>query len=232
MNRCAVTRPDSDGWTVVSTKRPVGPTPSLIAKLKANSSRIVSDSSESIVKLVLKESAGYSFPSYFRDLNFNFLVVLGVGSFGSSWISKAQLCLANGIRLFFKSQHAVCYDPVLTLPEKQALEQLRFCFSPDFKLATESIALLFMPHCDKSLYLDVLKKHRHRLNQISIIGNDFRIYALRSSGDEGQFWASISKCVYVRGFPVTPALSAEVLSDTVFTSFPAEHLPTLVSLLS
>ena len=221
---------DDEGWSVVSTKRNVVPTPAMLHKLKRGMFNL-SDSSEVIVNSVNASSSTYRLPSYLRETNYDSLFVLGIGPFGSSIISKTQLVLARQLLTCCKPRLAFCYDPVLSLPERSSLIRLGFQFNPDLMIADGKNALLFMPHCDKSLYLQVLRDNRHRLDRISLIGNDFRIYALRSSGDEGWLWTELCKYISVKGFFVSPALPPETLSDTVFTEFPVEHLKMLASLL-
>ena len=226
-----VAEPQEEGWTVVKTNRKPVLSPAKLSKLK-RSLGIISDSAEAIVNSVVKTSKSYSFPSYLRDLQFESVIALGIGSFGNSYISKAQLLVLHRLITAYRPTEAFCYDPVLTVDEKKALHQLGMQSSLGSSVPDHSSTLFFMPHCDKSLYLDILKQHRRRLSNLHIIGNDFRIYALRSTGEEGKLWTTIAKYTRTRGFHVTPALPPEVLSDTVFTSFPEEHATALENLLS
>jgi hypothetical protein len=219
-----------DGWTVVS-KKPQVITPKLRRKMHRGISNM-SDSSEVICRKVSGQCKAYKLPSYLKEMDFGSMLILGIGSIGSLQTPLLQLVIAQHIVALCDFTHLACYDPVLTQPEKKALNLLGYKFTSDLTLTSIQPGLLFMPHCDKSLYLSILREHRSKLDRLTIIGNDFRVYALRSTGDEGLFWTKICECMSFRGFHLSPNLPLGTLSDTVCMQFLPEDIQTLVDLLS
>ncbi|XP_041349563.1 2-(3-amino-3-carboxypropyl)histidine synthase subunit 1-like isoform X2 [Gigantopelta aegis] len=107
-------------------------------------------------------------------------VSYGIGHFSSCIIARYQLCLILAVREQLEIPESCCfvYDPVFTAVEKQALEKLNFNIisqNEEGKRPCTSPTLVFMPHCGKALYNNLLFENWEptQLVNLILIGNSF-----------------------------------------------------------
>ena len=168
------------------------------------------------------------------DEKFSVIIALGIGSFSISKVSLEQVAALCLIKDHCHIEKVVCYDPVFSHIEKQTLQGLEIeCtedYSSCFDLSSDEI-LFLMPHCDKSIYLDVIRSNINRIERVTIVGNDFRKYTLSSSGSEGVFWESLVDCMSLTAFSLCNMFSRETFNDTVTMVFKQDCLSVLQDLI-
>lgn len=119
---------------------------------------------------------------------FRSLVSLGIGNFASSKPALLQLALALCLHEDYLDRgdegHAsAAYDPHFTEREAEACRALGMSVPPtdaDLLSGAAGPTLFLMPHCPYRLYAEVLWHSWHALPFVTILGNSFAAYALRS----------------------------------------------------
>ncbi|KAJ2857475.1 hypothetical protein FB639_005994, partial [Coemansia asiatica] len=107
------------------------------------------------------------------------IVCYGIGSPFSS-VSQWQLALILEINSVFKL-HLWAFDPVTTVVDAEALEQLGICIIPENEQAKRKAlkkTLFFMPHCEQFLYENVVAANwsTDLLDRVMVVGNRFSGY--------------------------------------------------------
>lgn len=123
-----------------------------------------------------------------RNCKFRNLVSLGIGNFATSKPALLQLALALCLQEDYldrddEAHVSAAYDPHFTDCEAQVCRALGMSVPlTDAGLLTAPTAhtLFLMPHCPYRLYAEVLWRSWHALPLVTILGNSFTAYALRS----------------------------------------------------
>ena len=111
------------------------------------------------------------------------IVCYGLGNFSTTIDSLYQLSLILCLKTHLEINDILIFDPIFTENEKKFLENtLNFkiieknakCVHP-VTSSSDQMVLFFMPHCDKSLFNNILWSNwdLNRLKNIVIFGNSF-----------------------------------------------------------
>ncbi|KAL3857535.1 hypothetical protein ACJMK2_012192 [Sinanodonta woodiana] len=109
------------------------------------------------------------------------LVCYGLGNFAECYIARYQLALLEALRIKFEipPERALIYDPKFCNVEKMVLEKLGYTVIRNNEegkreFSCEGVSLVFMPHCGRGLYNNLLWSNwSPRLQNLIIIGNSF-----------------------------------------------------------
>lgn len=112
------------------------------------------------------------------------LIALGLGSFESNVNAVDQLVLLEYLadRLQINSNKVTVFDPVSTEFDIQLLDKFGYRHTSEHHTSnTNTTTLLYMPHCDKSLYESTLKSYwnSQTLPSLVLLGNDLSLYSQR-----------------------------------------------------
>jgi len=174
------------------------------------------------------------------------VLCLGLGSPSCSQEARAQLAFLVSIcdGCDIQRRKVSIYDPVFTEDDMQLLRNLEFhCLThnkTEYTLINPTI--LFMPHCDRNLYENVLRANwtSERLQNILFIANRFSDYAdhipTRKLMAESPCLTRIASCLDSRELPTFTSLatafnntSIQVVSKEALASLDPSfwHLPKL-----
>ena len=115
------------------------------------------------------------------------MVIYGIGSFESCQHSALQLSLAILMQKDFEWIGDIqVFDPILSTIECRILDTIGCCvlnFNEKGMRKAIKPTLFFMPHCDESLYDDLLEVNWNPglLSNVVIFGNSFHLYLDRKS---------------------------------------------------
>ena len=117
----------------------------------------------------------------------NTVIALGLGSFESNVNAIDQLILLQYLidRLQIDNSKVTLFDPVSTELDIDFITRLGYKHSSEYANDVEASptpsTLLYMPHCDKSLYEESLRRYwrRERLSRVVLLGNDLSLYSQR-----------------------------------------------------
>jgi len=180
------------------------------------------------------------------------LLCLGVGSVETSTASRWQLALAHWLAEELRLGERGWADPAMGAVDAAVGETFGFIVKdcvPPAAQAAEPL-LLYMPHCDRSLYESALAANLCSLQpgddssassqlpllaRVVLVGNSFEAYDLRSL----QYGSSSSVGTWQHMQMVMPFLKEELLpmhqscaeafNDLAVMSFPADRLAELMS---
>lgn len=111
------------------------------------------------------------------------IICYGLGNFTTSADSLYQLTLLLSLKDFCKTDRIYIFDPIFTENEKiflkeelnlTLIEKNEKCIHP-IDSSSDQMVMFFMPHCDKSLFNNILWSNwdSKRLQNILIFGNSF-----------------------------------------------------------
>lgn len=167
-----------------------------------------------------KRSKEFTFSKKFTsDQKYNTLVTLGLGSPSRSLPSLEQLAVQTALCGKLGISNCVCFDPIFSADDLEALSKLDCVVDSSFENYTTDMCLFFMPHCDKEIYVDVLRRRLSCLEKTVIIGNSFILYEQQSVGKEHVFWRKLNACTNISRFVVEPEPEHNSLSDTKIMTF-------------
>ena len=165
---------------------------------------------------------------------FNEIVVYGIGPFMSCEAGRLQLALIHHIRnqmdLLIKT---FVFDPVLNDEDYEILDKhlnmLRILQNESCKRMATSLTLFFMPHCDKSLYNNLLSVNwNNNLRNLVVLGNSFQKMVdsepSRLIKSEYPLLFESVESSMVREVRLTPASSHDALNDLSLHTFCASWL--------
>lgn len=168
---------------------------------------------------VEKRHKQFSFSKTLTRYQFDTVVSLGLGSPSRSLTSLEQLAVQTALRAEFSISRCVCFDPIFNGDDLEAIANLNWLVDSKFEKYTTGICLFFMPHCDKEIYLDVIKRRINCLDQTVIVGNSFLLYEEQSLGEELIFWRNLNACINISAFVINPEPDHNSLSDTKLIRF-------------
>ncbi|KAJ3812671.1 SRR1-domain-containing protein, partial [Lentinula lateritia] len=138
---------------------------------------------------------------------------LGLGSPETSDNARAQLAFLLKVcdALNIDCARISIYDPVFTDEDKSLLRQLGMCDAHICNITTdEESTIIFMPHCDLSLYESVLAANwsSSRLDKSLFICNHFDDYiqnnSIRSLEDKAPYLLNIAPNITSHPLPTSP----------------------------
>lgn len=116
------------------------------------------------------------------DIRFDSIICYGLGNFTTNKTSLYQLSLLLVMKQLFDCNNVYIYDPVFTQNEtnilinKLSINLIEFNEESIHSIdSCDKRVLFFMPHCDKSLFNNLLWSNwdSNKLNNIFIFGNSF-----------------------------------------------------------
>ncbi|KAK3592636.1 hypothetical protein CHS0354_034712 [Potamilus streckersoni] len=158
------------------------------------------------------------------------LVCYGLGNFAECYIARCQLAFLEALRIKFEvpSERALIYDPKFFDVEKMVLEKLGYTVLRNNEegkreFAHEGVSLVFMPHCGKGLYNNLLWSNwSPRLQNLIIIGNSFAQIVLSTPKRfllrAGNFILKVQPYTTEKDLPINSKFS-DVFNDTVIQFF-------------
>ena len=200
-------------------------------------STLILNKTEEIVSQVLNRNKQFKLSRKFL-LHFNepenkiqTLVSLGLGSPSSSLVSLEQLAVQVRLREELQIGNCVCFDPVFTAHDHEALSKLDCVVDSYFENYSAGNCLFFMPHCDKEVYVDVMRRRIACLENTAIIGNSFLLYERNCLGREHVFWRNLNECLTIAPFTLDPEPKHNSFSDTKLITFNRDAIPRIQNLL-
>jgi len=173
--------------------------------------------------------------------DFDQMIFLGVGRLSTR---NAQYQVAMAMEILsettlvstscFHSSAIQVYEPLLDDNEKELLRNLKFEILPDndsgmgHQIDQVSKVLFFMPHCNVSLYNNILCTNwtRNQLGRIVFLGNSFANYIDRLPESKGKCIRAILP--YITQIPFPPlernSCCEKAFSDTTIQYFTDESL--------
>ncbi|KAG0049459.1 hypothetical protein BGZ83_005755 [Gryganskiella cystojenkinii] len=163
------------------------------------------------------------------------IICYGIGSIESSKNSQYQLALALCLKEILQISGTVSiYDPVMSKYDSDLARDLGFiALSAEDQTTKKSIekhrTLLYMPHCPKGLYSQVLESNwsREQLNKMVIIGNRFTRYdespSFRQHAKQAPFILPALSIATVSDFPKIKFEDDMAFNDLAIHLFPEYH---------
>ncbi|KAF8979087.1 hypothetical protein BGZ46_005827 [Entomortierella lignicola] len=161
------------------------------------------------------------------------MVFYGIGSVEISRNSQFQLALGLCLKDILQTTGTIYIsDPIMTDFDKQLAEKLGIAvLQPEdkSKQQIEARTLLYMPHCPKGLYSQVLEANwsRNKLNDLVILGNRFTMY------DESPSFRQVAKqalfilpALSIANVSLLPQIKFEdntIFNDLALHCFPADR---------
>ena len=148
--------------------------------------------------ILLRENFWERYSPYFKGVET--VVAFGIGSPQNSVASRFQFAMLIALCQQLKCAGSKCFDPVMTKSDMDLA--IEYGFVPlhrdtedsSIVSSSKSKVLLFMPHCDRSLYEWVFQ-HKLRTWDATFISNYFSTYS-----SEYSLWEKSISCLTVEPF--------------------------------
>lgn len=123
--------------------------------------------------------------SVHRKGDFQRIVCLGLGQFGSCHIARIQLALLLGLKEEFGCFLVEAFDPAFSETERETLAGLEIVLlekNTEGKHKVSSPTLLYLPHCPKQLTNNLLWSNwsEEGLSNLFLVGNSIKNVCLRT----------------------------------------------------